>query len=515
MKLGLYTRLNMNTDVLQHRKNILFLISLPEYIIREVENKGVDYAPFLESIKSFPHVEVHETISEDLIQKASVYKIIVIVGHNLNGNIELTDGSLFPLQKIVSALPSTFTGYIHVAVCGSSFINAAIKERCPNAKVRTADEYTQLERNLLIYSHLLSRTDLDKDNFSLWFTRIEELMKDAQARKDPVELEQLPIATKLGTEPYEDIKTSVFMPEEVTRGEYFKLQIKMHWDVDTGTLYLEDARGNDPNTFPRKQNVAIKNISKGDELFLYLCFIDSKDLNPTKLIIVHGLERVEDYYVVKIPINDENPMLVLHVKVTNDYSGSKFFTEIKFIKEGKLLIEPFHVETGLKTDDSQNDNNTYRLVASEESRHIVRQVPRVDLPKEETEKIPNAVKQCYKVINGFIKQQIAAIMQEFYNHKYANLALIEITLYDHGLLYEPNNHKLFVKSLVAWELLFVIDENEERHIVYGISDKYKSHLEKDGDKSYRKGYNEWHNSNDKIICEKIGMKLGSSMSYQR
>lgn len=339
----------MNTNLMQHNKSVLFLVSLSQTKIQEIEEKGVDYELFLKTIRGYSHVEFHETINEELISMAYIYKVVVIVGHQIDGCIEMPDSSLFPMNNIPQALPIQFNGYLHVAVCGSTMIFDSIKKRCPDSKVRTSNNTTQLELQLLIYSLLLSRTDLNKMSFDQWYKHYKESIREIQDQKNPKDLAKLPWATKLGTESSEDIKTSIFMPNKVTRGEFFKLQIKIHLDIDTGTLYLEDARGNDPNTAQRRKNVVIKDINKGDKLTLIVGFLDVENRLPTKDIIIQTNEGIKlnekNCYTKNFTISNEDQIMQFHVKVTNDYFYNRFCTIIEFIKDSKRILEQFDFET--------------------------------------------------------------------------------------------------------------------------------------------------------------------------
>lgn len=142
-------------------------------------------------------------------------------------------------------------------------------------------------------------------------------------------------------------------------------------------------------------------------------------------------------------------------------------------------------------------------------------VENVDKGTEPSNEMPNgdatevAIKACFKVCNEFVKGQIDKVIKEFYNGSAANLALIEIVLYDHNLLYKRNTHKAFINALAAWNLINVSDEKELNRIVRAVSDKFKRMPEE--------GYKSWSNDfvNDKSFCENIGKKLGDTMKYNR
>ena len=120
----------------------------------------------------------------------------------------------------------------------------------------------------------------------------------------------------------------------------------------------------------------------------------------------------------------------------------------------------------------------------------------------------SAVSRCFRFTSEFTRQKVAEVLKTFYQGEHANLALIEVTLYDHGQLKKRNQHTAFIGSLLAWGLVD-IEEGGTRQIVSGVKDKFRR-LPTDG-------YQEWSNAylNDKKICIDIGNKLGPTMKYQR
>lgn len=60
------------------------------------------------------------------------------------------------------------------------------------------------------------------------------------------------------------------------------------------------------------------------------------------------------------------------------------------------------------------------------------------------------VAKSFRFTNDFVKMKVADIIRDYYKGSYANLALIEITLYDHKQLIRRNYHKAFVRALIAW-----------------------------------------------------------------
>lgn len=116
---------------------------------------------------------------------------------------------------------------------------------------------------------------------------------------------------------------------------------------------------------------------------------------------------------------------------------------------------------------------------------------------------------CFRNASEFVRQRVFEVVKDYYLGSGANLALIEITLFDHNLLLKRNSHTAFLESLVAWGIVSVADENELKKIVRALADKHKRLPDT--------GYKKWSNDyiNDKVICENIGKKLGATIPYSR
>ena len=119
------------------------------------------------------------------------------------------------------------------------------------------------------------------------------------------------------------------------------------------------------------------------------------------------------------------------------------------------------------------------------------------------------VAKSFRFQSDFVKNKVADVIRDFYKGSCANLALIEITLYDHKQLIRRNYHKAFVKALVAWNIIEVADEEELIKIVSAVTDKHNRL-----NRISREGYQQWSDDHpDKSFCEKIGRELGDSMPY--
>lgn len=120
-----------------------------------------------------------------------------------------------------------------------------------------------------------------------------------------------------------------------------------------------------------------------------------------------------------------------------------------------------------------------------------------------------AVGKCFRNTSAFVREKVKAVAEKVYNGSHANLALMEVALYDHGLLRKRNAHTVFVRALAAWDIIQVRDEKEIKLIIAGITDKFNRLPDK--------GYLEWDEIyvNDRNMCINIGGFLGSTIKYIR
>ena len=117
---------------------------------------------------------------------------------------------------------------------------------------------------------------------------------------------------------------------------------------------------------------------------------------------------------------------------------------------------------------------------------------------------------CFKFPNDFTRERVAVVVKDFYHGSPANLALIEIVLYDHGQLKKRNAHKPFIKTLIHWHIIEDMPEEEITKAANGMSQKMK--------KLPPKGYKGWTDKgcvNDRGLCIDIGKQLGDTMRYGR
>ena len=182
----------------------------------------------------------------------------------------------------------------------------------------------------------------------------------------------------------------------------------------------------------------------------------------------------------------------------------KLYGQYAWIINYQPKIEHQHFHMG---DESSVDEADVKSDKQTEYAEVVEEVAGSENPKLKLVIPESEVAKSFKFQSDFVKNKVADVIRDFYKGSYANLALIEITLYDHKQLVRRNYHKAFVKALVAWNLIEVADEEELKKIVSAVTDKHN--------RMPKEGYQKWDNNfaDDKSFCEKIGRELGDSMPY--
>lgn len=105
--------------------------------------------------------------------------------------------------------------------------------------------------------------------------------------------------------------------------------------------------------------------------------------------------------------------------------------------------------------------------------------------------------------------KVKYIVKHFYKGSHTDLALIEIALFDHGVLKRRNGHKTFVMALMKMGFIKHKTEKELKDLTGGISSKMND-LPKD---VYTKWGKEF--TNEKNTCEKIGKILAPDFPLSR
>jgi hypothetical protein len=172
---------------------------------------------------------------------------------------------------------------------------------------------------------------------------------------------------------------------------------------------------------------------------------------------------------------------------------------LKYVLKHKDILSVDHIRAVFKFD------NVMMLIHQDMEELLKEQSSMSSGPLAVEEK---SVEKCFRFSNDFARIQIDAMVNGAYQGSYANLALAEITLFHHRQLKKRNSHKAFVMALKNWGIIDFADAEELDRIVSGVRDKYCRLPEE--------GYLDWSDNfkNDRLVCERMGEKLGPTMPYQ-
>lgn len=182
------------------------------------------------------------------------------------------------------------------------------------------------------------------------------------------------------------------------------------------------------------------------------------------------------------------------------------YNQMAWILNYQPTIKEQHIHMGEKTSADETGVEPQKQA---EDAGVVEEVAGGENTKQKLVISESEVAKSFRFQSDFVKNKVADVIRDFYKGSCANLALIEITLYDHKQLIRRNYHKAFVKALVAWNIIEVADEKELIKIVSAVTDKHNRL-----NRISREGYQQWSDDHpDKSFCEKIGRELGDSMPY--
>lgn len=347
-------------------KDILFLYSISQELKNHAKTEDFsihDYIAELE--KSGDNVEVRE-LTKEALAYVEHYKIVVfLVSQDQDtDSFVLADGKSLPWKEFMATLPYhldhevmlDFIGYddIYYGEIDKNYIIQTDKaESCLKPR---------LDAYIILASFLANYPTINYYQAYLFFVNLLEEGRSGEYAYTKLKLQtqkaiyrglsyntstSYPSAAWSGliqiweTAIYKkDIGGTIFAPEEVFRGDYFKIQIFLSYDSTIGTLKVK-ARGIDPKTTSRTDDICLMNIHKEDEITIKLSFkngnrqptthISTEDLIDSKTVIIgkdRGTFRVE-----------------FNAKVHIDYRFNMFSTIIEFYKADNPLIEPFEFVT--------------------------------------------------------------------------------------------------------------------------------------------------------------------------
>ena len=124
------------------------------------------------------------------------------------------------------------------------------------------------------------------------------------------------------------------------------------------------------------------------------------------------------------------------------------------------------------------------------------------------------VRRCFRHVNPFVWDRLKRLMDDCSDHgrrkiAHGEYALIEVTLFDHGLLWHRNHHRLLLQALTEWGLMAELPAAELDRIADSMSEKMRR-VPAEG---YRLWGDEW--VNDCQRCCAMGDVLGDLVAYDR
>ena len=232
-------------------------------------------------------------------------------------------------------------------------------------------------------------------------------------------------------------------------------------------------------------------VYKDDSVYWQRCVADlkkeldqtKKDLNATKAALDQRNKELDD---VNSALNkktiEHDSMVTAHSQLSRDYNKLK---DKNNADEDTLD----NIQKMLDNNKSKRGNDTSDGYNKEYA-------------------TPYASK-CFKHPDKSVKEMVKAIVSSYYFAAHKDMALIEIALFDHSIIKQRNEHKLFVNALIEWEVLPELSDDEIKKLINGMTNKF-SHIP-------REGYKEWDSyyHNDRGICECIGRTIGPTMPYTR
>ena len=144
----------------------------------------------------------------------------------------------------------------------------------------------------------------------------------------------------------------------------------------------------------------------------------------------------------------------------------------------------------------------------EDAMEVTEEVQENDFNISKKLEIPKSVKACFRIANNYVREQVEAIVNDFYLGQAVNLAMIEIALFDHGQLQKRNEHTAFVRALRDWGIL--PEDIDIAKTARGMASKLRKPFPTEGYKKWKKYY-----VNERNLCTNIGNRLPESMKYNR
>lgn len=334
---------------LQHKKRILFLVSLPP--TPEFQRHDGLVEECLDKLYR-EGVTTSQTIDSKTLSTISKYDVVILVAHldEKRNELVLRDSHL-SITSFVDSLPRDFKGVLDFSSCYAGQWMKLIKERCPNCHVQGVKSQAMLKYRLTIYPYVIKLYNSDMNlEYKEAYQRIVEAsskIADVDGNNNEVLKKSDIIAgDTLGKASY------IYSPSEVIREEPFLVQVYINKDNSEDQISLRACRKDSNARFVESLKLKLK---KGDTITVqYSVFPNSEYISvddPIQAIEWDG-DSCEFYF---------------NVIVEKEFTRSSFTGTILLIINNKPMAKcPIVTNVGKEKNEIPSDLNLQLYDPNEE-----------------------------------------------------------------------------------------------------------------------------------------------------
>ena len=278
----------------------------------------------------------------DDLKTISGYDIAIVIAHHSDNSDKIEiGGDLVSTDQFVDAFPINLSGTVDLTSCYSAYLIPKLKARNPYCKFIGIDVATTISFRLFLLEEVLKlMRDNDKISYKEALTEslttLSKLTIPLHADIHVVDENSI----KLGTD---QLKSTVFAPASIARGQDFLVQIFLHGDDDTDEVVLAAQMVDENATVRNSKNLSFK-IQKGDKVeFQLMQLAKSKNdfdyEDDVKGFIYEGYPNSTEFFV----------------SVSEDCKKEAFVGKIK-IAVNKLPVGDILFKTVITTLGEQQQN---------------------------------------------------------------------------------------------------------------------------------------------------------------
>ena len=244
---------------LQHKRRILFLVSLPS--TPEFQRHDGLVEECLDKLHR-EGVKTSQTIDRTTLSTINKYDVVIVVAHldEKENELVLRDSRL-SIASFVDFLPRDFKGIIDFSSCYAGQWMKLIKEKCPNCHVQGVKSQAMLKYRLTIYPYVIKlyNTEKNLEYKEAYWRIVEASSKIAEKDVNNMLLSKTDIigGDTLGKATY------IYSPSEVVREEPFLVQVYINKDDNEEQITLRASRKDSNTRFVESVKLKLK---KGDSI---------------------------------------------------------------------------------------------------------------------------------------------------------------------------------------------------------------------------------------------------------